>query len=658
MPQRIGRRKFLQASISAALAGVAYGATLGMPALGLKAKPSARRVLTKDLHLGPPELAKGSRSGLTAGTGGLKLGRGRGKGYYLSPILHSGLAFNYVGLYWSGLYPEGGSVAAWLRTSPDGHNWSPWETVHPEMEPSPLAKYDSYSALIGADRAHYAQFFCQLRGAKKKPALRRIGLTFLNPYDGPPLETAAAPDDSAFGGTAFAAGPLLGTAAAPAEAASGKPITFRRQDWGADESLRFSGGREVWPRSYVPTKKLIVHHTVTGNGYRTVAEAKALVRAIYTYHARTLGWGDIGYNSLIDKFGNSYEGRRGRAGPRGREVLSEDVVGGHALAYNYGSSGIALLGTLCTPSECSGGTSPSPQMISRLRNVLAWECRRHGIRPRGRSDFLKHNRRWHRDLPNIVGHRNVYGTTCPGGYVYTLLPRLRRDVAARLANSAAPSVSIISAPPAGTVRNGKVVFAWRGRGSSGGLKYSYCLEGWSKPPGTSVVKYIRGFTSRKSQAWSPWRRATKASLCFVVPGLYTFHVRVKDSRGRVGVYQGSRTFLGATPTRICGGALLQGTGPGIYVVQKGLKRPIPNPVTFEAKGFLPGNVNHVPNSFLKSIPRGQPLLNVLAKGNLLKASGPTVYVMGGGGRKRPITSPSALKNCGYGWDAVQKISGS
>ncbi|HEX2173234.1 MAG TPA: N-acetylmuramoyl-L-alanine amidase, partial [Dehalococcoidia bacterium] len=42
----------------------------------------------------------------------------------------------------------------------------------------------------------------------------------------------------------------------------------------------------------------------------------------------------MGYNYLIDRYGNVYEGRYG----------GDNVVAGHALCYNRGSVGIALLG--------------------------------------------------------------------------------------------------------------------------------------------------------------------------------------------------------------------------------------------------------------------------------------------------------------------------
>ena len=48
--------------------------------------------------------------------------------------------------------------------------------------------------------------------------------------------------------------------------------------------------------------------------------------AIYTYHAVSLGWGDIGYSSLIDRDGYICEDCHGRGAGETREVLSADVV--------------------------------------------------------------------------------------------------------------------------------------------------------------------------------------------------------------------------------------------------------------------------------------------------------------------------------------------
>ncbi len=101
------------------------------------------------------------------------------------------------------------------------------------------------------------------------------------------------------------------------------------------------------------------------------------------------------------------------------------------------------------------------------------------------------------------------------------------------------------------------------------------------------------------------------------------------------------------------GTLIAGGGAGVHLVQRGLKRLVPNVVTFEANGFQWGNVNGLPASVMAAIASGQPLLDPMADGNLLTASGRGVFVMEGG-LKRHITAVFSV--CGYGWDAVQEVS--
>ncbi len=135
-------------------------------------------------------------------------------------------------------------------------------------------------------------------------------------------------------------------------------------------------------------------------------------------------------------------------------------------------------------------------------------------------------------------------------------------------------------------------------------------------------------------------------------GIYTFHVKVKDSKGRVSVYHKTRSFRGTKQSNICDGALLKGSGDTIYVTQRGLKRNVRNPVTFEAEGYQWGNINVIADSTLSSIPTGQPLLDALADGNLLRGSSSTVYVMEGGQKRHTVDAGTFLA-CGYGFDAVR-----
>ena len=59
--------------------------------------------------------------------------------------------------------------------------------------------------------------------------------------------------------------------------------------------------KEIWPIQQAPIEKFIIHHTAGSDGGDDPA---ATIRGIYYWHAVVLGWGDMGYNFLIDGQGN------------------------------------------------------------------------------------------------------------------------------------------------------------------------------------------------------------------------------------------------------------------------------------------------------------------------------------------------------------------
>ena len=210
-------------------------------------------------------------------------------------------------------------------------------------------------------------------------------------------------------------------------AAISQPPTIPRSGWGADERLRFdSSGKEVWPPAFYPVQKLIVHHTATQNNDPNPA---ATIRSIYYYHAVTEGWGDIGYNFLIDEAGRIYEGRHSfdepSPAPPGEDTGGRGVTAAHASGYNSGTVGIALLGTL-------SDRDATPAARHALEQLLAWEAGRHGIDPQGASRYVNPVSGTQATFPNIAGHRDVNSTECPGGTFYATLPTIRSDVATML----------------------------------------------------------------------------------------------------------------------------------------------------------------------------------------------------------------------------------
>jgi hypothetical protein len=205
-----------------------------------------------------------------------------------------------------------------------------------------------------------------------------------------------------------------------------------RAGWGADESWM------TWPPRTTSVLELaVVHHTAGGNTY-TAAQGPAVVRGIYHYHAQTLGWGDIGYNMLVDRYGQVYEGRAGG--------LDQAVIAGHARGFNARSFGIAIMGDFET-------VAPPQAAQDALVRMLAWKLDHHGVDGSATVDYrTAGNTRFAAGtvltLPTIVGHRDTGWTACPGAAFYARMGALRSSVNA----TQVPPTSAAEFVPLGPVR--------------------------------------------------------------------------------------------------------------------------------------------------------------------------------------------------------------
>lgn len=232
-----------------------------------------------------------------------------------------------------------------------------------------------------------------------------------------------------------------------AEASTEQPMVVSRSAWGADPALM------TWAPQFHQTRKLIVHHTDTPNDYVDQAGAEAQIRAVYYYHSVTQNWGDIGYNFLIDKFGNVYEGRYSRdygsASPSGDDTTGRGVTGAHTGGWNSGTVGIAMLGTF-------NSHDVTPAARHALEALLAWEAQRNNIDPLATEPFVNPVSGATITTPNIAAHRDYAATLCPGDAFYATLPALRSAVADRM-TATAPSADTIAptAPTQLTANGGK-----------------------------------------------------------------------------------------------------------------------------------------------------------------------------------------------------------
>ena len=249
---------------------------------------------------------------------------------------------DYVAVTWTGSH---GHAAVRFR---HGTTWTAWQ----DMAEDGIEETGTFaSSLVPADDADAYQV--QIPGG-----VQQAKSVAINTTDGAPQTTTA------------------GTAAT----ATGEKTTWgvvTRAGWGADESLRFDGyGNEDWPQSFSTPQKFTVHHTA---GINDDPNPAATVRAIYRFHAIDRGWGDIGYQFLIDAQGTVYEGRQtdtSLATPPAFDATGKSVQGAHVADHNSGNIGISLLGTYVS-------RRPSALTQRSLERLLASLSVKTGIDPTG-----------------------------------------------------------------------------------------------------------------------------------------------------------------------------------------------------------------------------------------------------------------------------------
>jgi hypothetical protein len=210
----------------------------------------------------------------------------------------------------------------------------------------------------------------------------------------------------------FVRSPAL-DAASRSVASAGAPRFVLRSAWDADEKIRRGAPR------YTPAARFaVIHHTAGTNAYGP-ADSAAIVRGIEIYHVKANGWNDIGYNVLVDRYGQVFEGRYGG--------ITRNVIGAHAGGFNVGSIGVAVIGTY-------GRRSMSPAARSALVRLLAWRLDVAHVDPlstvvrvsRGNSKYPEGTRV---RLRSLSGHRDTNATDCPGDALYSELPSIATAVA-------------------------------------------------------------------------------------------------------------------------------------------------------------------------------------------------------------------------------------
>ncbi len=307
---------------------------------------------------------------------------------------------------------------------------------------------------------------------------------------------------------------LARAAARPRQAVPGAPPPIiPRAAWGAD-TLRTRGRPQ-----YGSVQLAFVHHTVNANDYAP-EEAAGVVLAIAKYHVNSNRWNDVGYNFLVDQYGQIFEGREGG--------IDQAVIGAQAQGYNSVSTGIANIGTFESVPQ-------SDAALNAMAQLIAWKLALHGAPVDGQVTVVSAggaSNRYPSGRPvtfeRVSGHRDGDKTACPGSALYAQLPEIRR----RALTHDYP----VALPPEATIEQLTVAAAATQVAAYSNVEVSGFLRAFDGSPvgGEQIAVQARGKTR-----WNTLARARTDGS-----GRYATPVTVKANARLRAVYVGADDSFG------------------------------------------------------------------------------------------------------------------
>lgn len=338
---------------------------------------------------------------------------------YTSPAYKTAYEFNAVAPHWKESDAPEGSRTVEIRTSENGRDWSGWleiEAAGPlrENDPHPDRIFTENPVFISGKHFQYKVSLERSDSSVAAPIISDLKVTYMD---------SRSNTGQASLGQKLAR--LKSRVTPQAFAADQGSSIISRAAWGSPDpqGTMFKGTALEWPLVGSPVNQVFIHHTVNSNYQKDPA---AVVRGIWEFHAKTRGWGDIGYNFLIDHNGTIYEGRAG----------GDNIVGGHVLSYNTGSLGVAVIGCFdknsATCNELNGGTTsaPSNSVLHGLTELLAWKTTNFEIDPKATHTFCGSSCL---NLHTIASHKDANQTSCPGDLLYNNLGFIRDETARKKA---------------------------------------------------------------------------------------------------------------------------------------------------------------------------------------------------------------------------------
>jgi len=165
---------------------------------------------------------------------------------------------------------------------------------------------------------------------------------------------------------------------------------------------------------------IVVHHTANKYSELSSADAvKAFLRSTYHYHAITKWRGDIGYNFIIDQYGNIYEWK----------AWWPWIIWAHVSRNNADSIWISLIGNF-------NEEEPTKEAIDALTTLSTALSKKYSINVFAKKNYHIESSKapYLTDTENysLIWHKDAGKTACPWTNLYNKLDEIRYKIVRNL----------------------------------------------------------------------------------------------------------------------------------------------------------------------------------------------------------------------------------
>ncbi len=439
-------------------------------------------------------------------------------------------------------------------------------------------------------------------------------------------------------------------------------------NWLPNETEENESGGTKAP-NYAKVNRIVIHDTgcnvYLSNGQKNPNcngpndNAIALIKSIFKHHAVKNGWGDIGYNYIIDRKGRIYEGKYGGNGVRGAHVYDYKTCSN----FNIGTIGIVVLGNY-------EKEQPPEIVYKSLARLVAWLAEANNLNPANENiktiiwqnpkkngikcDLENGSFSYEFQGPVVLGHNDIEKTNSDPGKID--LKRVRKE-ANYLVNQfknyyySTFNSDLVYKIEDGFLKEVGYKNDWQGKKpiiilsqeqlglfqeenqknfTSGALLKSYTMNN----------VYLLGEDKKLHLITSP--------ELFNKFGFKWENVKQISDRNLA-------TYQIGKPLLYPDGTLIKDSKQNIYLVEGIKKRKIASQEIFIKNGYQIDAVVAVSDEDLENYDDGPDI--DLANGSLIKGSSPIVYYIENG-KKRPINSLELFNAYKFKWSQVKVLNDS